>query len=113
MRVKVSKVLLALLTAICFACLAYAGPGVYAEGEEEPEVVAENAEDFVNQLKDGEIYISGLASGDYTKVIIPEKIDGKPVTKINAQAFMNKNKIKEVIIPDSVRSIGAQAFYGC
>ena len=113
MRVKVSKVLLALLTAICFACFAYAGPGVYAEGEEEPEVVAENAEDFVNQLKDGEIYISGLASGDYTKVIIPEKIDGKPVTKINAQAFMNKNKIKEVIIPDSVRSIGAQAFYGC
>ena len=118
MRAKVSKVLLALLTAICVACFAYAGPGVYAEGEEPEEVIAQAEEDFSVGLSTDkkEIYITGLTdtSKAYTAVIIPGIIDDKPVTKINANAFNGKiTNATKIVIPDSVRIIEEGAFRNC
>ncbi|MDE6034514.1 MAG: leucine-rich repeat protein [Ruminococcus sp.] len=47
-----------------------------------------------------------------TEVEIPAEIDGKKVMTIRQYAFQNK-KLTNVTIPDSVTSIGYQAFYGC
>jgi len=44
-------------------------------------------------------------------VIIPNKINGKPVVSIGKQAFMN-SYLTEIEIPDSVVKIGNKAFYG-
>ena len=46
-------------------------------------------------------------------VIIPEVINGKPVTKIGEEAFYGAVRTKSVTIPDSVTSIGPRAFWGC
>ncbi len=44
---------------------------------------------------------------------IPETIEGFFVTEIADKAFMNCAYLKEVVIPDTVESIGVKAFYGC
>lgn len=46
------------------------------------------------------------------KVVIPSEYLGKPVLKIGESAFRGKS-IKEIIIPDSVTSIGEGAFRDC
>ena len=60
----------------------------------------------------GEVTISGCAT-DIENVIIPESIDGKPVTRIYNAFGSEHTSLKTVIIPDSVTSIEAWAFNGC
>lgn len=50
-------------------------------------------------------------NGTETNVVIPETIDNKPVTAIGANAFSGKYMIQNVTIPDTVTSIGINAFY--
>ena len=50
--------------------------------------------------------------GTATAVDIPEKINGKTVTKIGDHAFSSKS-IQSVIIPDTVTSLGNYSFYNC
>ena len=52
-------------------------------------------------------------SGDAKKVKVPEAFNGKPVTGIREYGFMHNNTLEEVILPDSITSIGASAFNGC
>ena len=47
-----------------------------------------------------------------TNVVIAEEYEGVPVIKIGGSAFANKN-ITSILIPDSVTSIGSDAFRGC
>ncbi len=48
-----------------------------------------------------------------TYEVIPEEIDGLPVTKIDSNAFENCSKLVGVIVPESVKNIGLYAFSGC
>jgi hypothetical protein len=45
-------------------------------------------------------------------MVIPDKINGKPVVSIGKKAFMD-SYFHELEIPDSVIKIGDKAFYGC
>ncbi len=49
----------------------------------------------------------------YLDVIIPSTYAGKPVTSIGDGAFKNCSGLKSVRIPDGVKYIGNEAFYGC
>jgi len=55
-------------------------------------------------------------NGGSTNIQIPSQIKGLPVTEIGEEAFVGRlgdpNQLTSVIIPDSVTSIGRQAFYG-
>ena len=46
-------------------------------------------------------------------VTIPEKVGGKPVTAINHWAFFDISGLRNVIIPNSVKTIGDNAFKFC
>ena len=46
-------------------------------------------------------------------VVIPEMIDGKPVTAIYFFAFMNNQNIEKVVIPSTVTCIWENAFTNC
>ena len=46
-------------------------------------------------------------------VVIPDTINGLPVTSIGATAFYQSFNLTNVTIPDSVTSIGSNAFYNC
>jgi hypothetical protein len=46
-------------------------------------------------------------------IIIPEQFDGNTVVGLADELLMNNQAIKSVIISDSLKTIGAAAFYGC
>lgn len=50
--------------------------------------------------------------GDEKEVIIPEKINNKPVYSIDDSAFYGNSKIEKIVIPNKVIRIGHQAFIG-
>lgn len=59
-----------------------------------------------------EYRVAGIGSVDNLKVYIDSTFEGLPVTGIDSQAFWNTN-ITEVVIPQSVRVIGGDAFASC
>ena len=52
-------------------------------------------------------------TGTGSNVVIPDQINGKPVTGIGYMAFVGHLKLVSVTIPNSVTSIGRDAFAGC
>ena len=56
---------------------------------------------------------TGLGTFNGKILIIPAEYDGKPVTKIEDDAFKNSTDITDVFIPDSVTEVGFNAFGGC
>lgn len=48
-----------------------------------------------------------------SKVVIPSEYNGKPVSKIENNAFANCQSLRSVTIPDSVTGIGDYAFSSC
>jgi len=76
------------------------------------------------KLPDGTLEITGY-KGEETEIIIPERIGKIPVTAIGKEAFSpDKEKrpkkqaailknINAVTIPESVKTIGSKAFFGC
>lgn len=62
--------------------------------------------------ENGEITITGY-EGNLYKLEIPEKINGKAVTKIDSYAFERNKKLAEVILPDTVKEILPGAFLEC
>ena len=64
-----------------------------------------------------EVYSDHAAVTGYneteTDIVIPDSVEGVPVTAIGRNAFMNCESITSVVIPDSVTSIGAYAFWEC
>ena len=70
------------------------------------------ATDFVYSIENGEVTINDYI-GSATEVVIPEKIEGYPVTSIGDGAFFNCFSLTNITIPDSVTSIGDDAFFQC
>ncbi len=52
-------------------------------------------------------------TGNSKNVVIPGKIYGDPVIRIESAAFMGRKDITSVKIPESITSIGYDAFEGC
>ena len=69
----------------------------------------QNTDDFEFKNEHRTLTITGY-KGSVKSVIIPEKINGLPVTKIGYQAFAFK-QLTSVSIPDSVTYIDTAAFY--
>lgn len=51
--------------------------------------------------------------GTDTDVVIPNEIYSYAVVEIAENTFSNNTAIKSVVIPDSIKTVGAYAFYGC
>ncbi|MGN0442798.1 MAG: leucine-rich repeat protein [Acutalibacteraceae bacterium] len=65
-----------------------------------------------SQIRNGGIKIKKYI-GNSSKVVIPNEIDGRPVTEIGAGAFRYNEKLKAVVFPESLRKIQKGAFEGC
>ncbi|MDE7300984.1 MAG: leucine-rich repeat domain-containing protein [Clostridia bacterium] len=60
-----------------------------------------------------EYSVTGIGTATDTDIIIAAEIEGKPVTRIEDQAFKECSGLTSVIIPDSIALIGSKAFYKC
>lgn len=69
--------------------------------------------DFGYQVKDNKSIILTKYNGTGGNVIIPDLINGLPITCIGDFLFANCTSLTNVGIPTSVTSIGKSAFYKC
>jgi len=70
------------------------------------------AQDYTYTIESGLVTITGY-TGAGGAAIIPDTIDGLPVTAIGAEAFREENELTSVTIPENVTSIGFGVFGGC
>ncbi|MGN1060716.1 MAG: leucine-rich repeat protein [Candidatus Coproplasma sp.] len=90
-----------------------------ADGKSATCAVTVSAEQLMGKLqftlsKDGTEYaVTGKGTYDFSILFIPATHNGIPVTSIGKQAFANWSRISQVVIPDSITSIGIDAFSGC
>lgn len=52
-------------------------------------------------------------TGEEKTVKILDEVDGRPVTEIKQSAFYGNETVEEVILPDSIKTIGYEAFAYC
>ena len=65
-------------------------------------------------INDGEAYGVEKCDRDAAgEIIIPQTVNGKPVTSIGGIAFMYCDKLTNVVIPEGITYIGNGAFQGC
>lgn len=79
---------------------------------------------FTYEIKGGEVTITGY-KGSAVEVEIPREFEGKPVVAIGDKAFYpqdrglptrhrrNRQNVTKVVFPDTMRTIGDWAFWGC
>ncbi len=63
-------------------------------------------------VENGEVTVTGLTDTSLTSVTIPSTIEGYPVTSIGKGAF-KKASLVTVVLPDTIKSIGEDAFSQC
>lgn len=78
------------------------------EAFEEPE----DSKDWSYALIDNELSITGY-TGESNRVVIPTRVDGKPVTRIGEKAFCGRNDLIDIVIPSGITTIEDFAFSEC
>ncbi len=65
-----------------------------------------------NKIEGGYEVVGFLEGESDTNIVVAEEINGEPVIAIAKSAFSSK-PIVSVVLPDSIKNIGNQAFYAC
>jgi hypothetical protein len=73
---------------------------------------AASLKDLTYTTTNGKVTITDCDGAAKGKLVIPDTIDGKPVTSIGGFAFY-ENSLTSITIPDSVTRISGQAFRSC
>lgn len=65
------------------------------------------------ETEDGGIAITAYLDKEAANVVIPAEIDGKPVTVLKEQSFLNLKNLETVVLPDTLELIEWGAFSYC
>ena len=93
--------------------IAYDGAGI--EIPADPTVVVANCFSGgyqYDRMSDDTAWITGY-SGSEEHLVFPTALDGYPVSAVGEWAFCWNDKLKTVVIPDTVIRINGYAFYNC
>lgn len=69
--------------------------------------------ELIYQVFDGQVTVTGHVCGSKQECVIPDTIEGYPVTTIGYEAFYNCSCITELTVPGSVTVIEKNAFTFC
>ena len=95
---KLSIIVLGIVLCICFYLLP-------------TQVKAAEKEGYLSYtISDGEVTITDCDENASGKIVIPETIEGYPVTAIGEGAFSPCSHITEIILPSGLKTIGDSAF---
>ena len=83
------------------------------QGKNEFQVGKVTSSDEFNYGSDGKEVKINAFIGVSTDIVIPDSIDGIPVTMIGEKAFADNKNIHSVYIPESIKLIEQEAFYKC
>lgn len=61
----------------------------------------------------GGLLVTGTTIFETRKIVIPDEVDGVPVIGIKEGAFEENEKLEQIVLPTTLRSIEARAFAGC
>ena len=106
-----------LLAAALALCMVFGSAAALPEGVfEASSTITASAEatsgNYTYEISDGKAIITSY-NGKEKKVIIPSKLGGKPVVKIDEDAFNGNKYIQNVFLPSTLESIEACAFQDC
>lgn len=76
----------------------------------EPPVISA---EFDYEINNSEVAITGCEPNSFTEIVIPQTIEGYPVTEISGNAFAHCSQITRVVVPEGVTKIGYSAFTHC
>ncbi len=106
---KITSLFLAIITVVLLATPVFA--------KDNSEKYYKPMDLYYKELSDGTL---AIVSGEYSRqkdIVIPEKINGKTVTKIAEDAFaraeIDNMQLKSIVIPDTVTTIEGCAFGQC
>ena len=83
----------------------------YTDGSSQ-EIPLPQEEEFAYVTFDDGLYIAEYL-GDGGTVTIPSEHNGEPIVGIGGYAFAMQSRLERVIIPDSIKTIGENAFLSC
>ena len=67
---------------------------------------------FFEKMPDGTAAVTGAPEGR-RRIIVPETLGGMKVSSVAPHALADRDDIREIVLPDSVRAVGNYAFYHC
>ncbi|MDB4735412.1 leucine-rich repeat protein [Akkermansiaceae bacterium] len=76
-------------------------------------VTAASLDDLSYNTNDGKVTITRCDRAAAGELVIPDTIEGNPVTSISFSSFSSCSSLTKVTIPEGVTSIGSSAFRGC
>ena len=82
-------------------------------GDTDPTPTPGILDKLTYEIANGKVTITGCDTSLSGDIVLPSKIEGKPVTSIGGKAFYKCSSLTGVTIPNSVTSIGSPAFSGC
>ena len=112
---KITAIALACLVLICCGCsgqqadTSVSGTTTAVATDTTEETVPGSALEY--EIIDGQVRILAVTRSE-AEIVIPENIEGLPVTAIGEEAFY-QNPCRSVILPETLRTIESSAFYCC
>ena len=114
------KLLLGILSVATAACMAFGLAGCRENNDEDKDdtekidyTVGLDFEETRTDKGEKAYLVRGISFGSDLDIVIPSTYNNCPVIGIMYSAFHNNTSIRSVIIPDSVTSIGEDAFAFC